>query len=104
MEKRYSPPNPYATYPAESTEHLTNIVGLKNRGIKYNPKLKLSSNLLKNGQKRKSRKLVLKIEFGAKFHFCPLSPLNLYWISLKFQSLKLAKLWRDTTHKITHFI
>jgi Tfp pilus assembly protein PilE len=29
IDKRYAPPNPYASYPAESMEHLANIVGLK---------------------------------------------------------------------------
>jgi hypothetical protein len=31
--------NPYATYPAESMKNLAYIVGLKNRGISYNPEL-----------------------------------------------------------------
>jgi hypothetical protein len=32
-------PNPYATYPTESMKNLAYIVGLKNRGINYNPEL-----------------------------------------------------------------
>jgi hypothetical protein len=39
MNKTYAPPNPYTSYPAESMEHLANIVGLKNRDIKFNPEL-----------------------------------------------------------------
>jgi hypothetical protein len=31
--------NPYASYPAESIKDLAHIVGLKNRGISYNPEL-----------------------------------------------------------------
>jgi hypothetical protein len=39
MNKEWHEPSPYASYPAESTENLAEIVGLKNRGIKYNPEL-----------------------------------------------------------------
>jgi hypothetical protein len=39
MNKSYSPPNPYASYPADSIESIAVIVGLKNGGINYNPDL-----------------------------------------------------------------
>jgi predicted nuclease with TOPRIM domain len=37
--------NPYATYPAESMKNLAYIVGLKNRGISYNPEFCILQNI-----------------------------------------------------------
>jgi hypothetical protein len=37
--KQWMEPSPYPSYPAESMENLAEIVGLKNRGIKFTPDL-----------------------------------------------------------------
>jgi hypothetical protein len=67
LNKQYAPPNPYATYPAEYTEHLANIVGLKNRGIKLNSDLNSAntaqiwlSKKLSNALSEAVRKEILK--------------------------------------------
>jgi hypothetical protein len=37
--KQWMKPSPYASYPAEAMENLAEIVGLRNRGIKFTPDL-----------------------------------------------------------------
>jgi beta-mannanase len=67
IDKRYAPQNPYASYPAESMEHLANIVGLKNRGIKFNSDLNSAntaqiwlSKKLSNAPSEAARQEILK--------------------------------------------
>jgi hypothetical protein len=39
LEKRFVESSSFMSYPAEDMENISHIVGLRNRGIKYNPEL-----------------------------------------------------------------
>jgi hypothetical protein len=39
VARKWIEPSPYISYPAEAMENLAEIVGLRNRGIKYTPDL-----------------------------------------------------------------
>jgi hypothetical protein len=41
--KQWIEPNPYVSYPAEAMENLAEIVGLRNRGIKFTPDLNVAN-------------------------------------------------------------